>query len=124
MTTMLLVVTFSFLVLLAWQCITQCFWMEYGREVDEGFIWLMVDGAFAFAKLGVVINSAINVFLYCLSGRIFRKELCKMISSCCLLHKRMSYQRTISTQMSTVGTVKSEDTRSHCTQETFTDLTV
>ncbi|CAG2253285.1 probable G-protein coupled receptor 139 [Mytilus edulis] len=71
LTTLLLTVTFTFLVLIALQCITQCFFMMKPKTVN----FELVNEAFAVAKLGVIINSSINFFLYCLSGRRFRKEL-------------------------------------------------
>lgn len=70
-TRLLMVVTFSFLVLIGFQCIAQCFFMLMPAEFDKEII----DEAYAVAKLGVVINSSINFFLYCLSGRRFRTEL-------------------------------------------------
>jgi len=77
MTRMLLTVTFTFLVLLAWQCITQCFYMlKYDNM--KGPRWDAVDQSFAVAKLGVVINSSINFILYSCSGSVFRKELFAM----------------------------------------------
>ncbi|KAL8618968.1 hypothetical protein ACOMHN_018351 [Nucella lapillus] len=70
-TRLLLIVTFTFLFLLGCQCITQCFYMI----MPDGFDKNIIDEAFAVAKLGVIINSSINFFLYCLSGRRFRQEL-------------------------------------------------
>ena len=81
MTRMLLVVTFAFLLFLAWQCVTQCFWMlGHGKEGDNDKTktWNMVDASFAFAKLGVVFNSSINWFFYCFTSTMFRKEMHKM----------------------------------------------
>nr|QBS47877.1 neuropeptide-like GPCR [Tripedalia cystophora] len=73
MTIMLLGVTFSFLVLLAWQCVTQCFYMlGIGKGGSQ---WNVIDSAFSAAKLGVVINSSINFLLYCCTGAAFRKEM-------------------------------------------------
>ena len=76
MSVVLLTITFSFLVFLAWQCITQCFYMlGYGKNGNSMNVWHLVDASYAFASLGVVINSSINFFLYCLSGSQFRREL-------------------------------------------------
>ena len=83
MTMMLLVVTFTFLLLLAWQCITQCFWMlkvGFDNKVDRS-MWIRIDKSFALAKLGVVINSSINFLLYSCTGSIFRKELISMFTT-------------------------------------------
>ncbi|KAH3839742.1 FMRFamide receptor-like [Dreissena polymorpha] len=75
LTRLLLMVTFTFLVLIAFQCITQCFFMlKSGDHV-------VVSKAFSIAKLGIVINSSINFFLYCLSGKRFRKELRSVVCS-------------------------------------------
>ncbi|XP_052796146.1 FMRFamide receptor-like [Mya arenaria] len=69
LTRLLLTITFTFLVLIAFQCITQCFFMlKAGNH-------RIVAEAFSIAQLGIVINSSINFFLYCLSGKRFRKEL-------------------------------------------------
>ena len=81
MTRMLLVVTFAFLLFLAWQCVTQCFWMlGHGKEVDNDKTktWNMVDASFAFAKLGVVFNSSMNCLFYCFTSSMFRKEMRNM----------------------------------------------
>ena len=79
MTKMLLAVTFTFLVLLAWQCITQCFWMlKYGKHDADQSKWIMVDTSFAVAKMGVIINSSINWCLYCITSSLFRKQLKKL----------------------------------------------
>eukprot|EP00794_Sanderia_malayensis_P010844 gene10844-11997_t len=78
MTIMLLSVTFSFLVLLAWQCITQCFYMlDYGKFTSQRRV---VEKSFAAAKIGVVINSSINFFLYNITGSTFRKEFYRLFS--------------------------------------------
>lgn len=47
----------------------------------QGSNMRIVSEAFSIAKLGIVINSSINFFLYCLSGRRFQKELAVMICS-------------------------------------------
>jgi len=87
MTRTLLCITFSFLVLLAWQCITQCFWMlGYGRhDQTQPNKWRMVDSSFALAKLGIIINSSINWVFYCCTCSMFRKEMRKMFG---LLNKK------------------------------------
>jgi len=78
MTRVLLTVTFTFLFLHALQCITQCFFMPGVRKQETSWDQNAVDLAFAFAKVGVVINSAINFFLYCFTGSVFRAEVKKM----------------------------------------------
>ncbi|XP_022318229.1 FMRFamide receptor-like [Crassostrea virginica] len=75
MTRLLLTVTFVFLILIALQCITQCFFMMQPEIADMR----IVNEAFSVAKLGIVINSSINFFLYCFSARKFRKELLKVL---------------------------------------------
>ncbi|KAK3091717.1 hypothetical protein FSP39_022110 [Pinctada imbricata] len=75
LTRLLLIVTFTFLVLIALQCITQCFYMLKPKSANLQ----LVDEAFSVAKLGVVINSSINFFLYCLSGQRFRRELFNLL---------------------------------------------
>ena len=72
----LLFVTFAFIILLSWQCITQCLWMIGYSQNDER--WDMIDKSFAVAKLGIIINSSINWVLYCLTGSSFRKEIMKL----------------------------------------------
>ncbi|XP_066918929.1 FMRFamide receptor-like isoform X1 [Clytia hemisphaerica] len=80
MTRTLLFITFSFLILLAWQCVTQCFWMlGYGKGHANQNIWTTVDKSFAFAKLGVIINSSINWIFYCFTCSLFRKETRKFL---------------------------------------------
>ncbi|KAH3839842.1 probable G-protein coupled receptor 139 [Dreissena polymorpha] len=75
LTRLLLTVTFTFLVLTAPRCIMQCFILfKSGDHV-------VFSKAFAIAKLGLVINSSINFFLYCLSGKRFRKELRSVVCS-------------------------------------------
>lgn len=75
-TKMLLFVTFAFIFLLGWQCVTQCLWMIGYSQMDKN--WSIIDQSFAFAKLGIVINSSINWLLYCLTGSAFRNEILKL----------------------------------------------
>ncbi len=73
MTQMLLTVSFTFLVLMAGQCVSHCFWVtkfNFGKPS-----WNAVEGAHAIIELGIPINSAINWLLYCVTGSVFRKEL-------------------------------------------------
>ena len=93
MTKILLTVTFTFLVLLALQCITQCFFMLGAGKKNVSWDQNSVNTAFAFAKMGVVINSAINCFLYCFTGSVFRRELKKMFA-CKPSRKYASYSNT------------------------------
>ncbi|PVD33681.1 hypothetical protein C0Q70_04939 [Pomacea canaliculata] len=69
-TRLLLIVTFTFLFLIGFQCITQCFFML----MPDGFDKNIISEAFAAAKLGIIVNSSINFLLYCMSGRRFRQE--------------------------------------------------
>ena len=107
MTRTLLFITFSFLILLAWQCITQCFWMlGYGKhDRTQPDTWKMVDSSFALAKLGVIINSSINWIFYCFTCSMFRKEMRKLFG----LKKnfRESHSKTDSWNMSSVMTKNS-----------------
>ena len=79
-TAMLLSITFSFLVLFAWQCISQCFWMTQHGITDgvPTVVWEIVDNSFAAAKLGAVINASLNCVLYYCTGCIFRREVAKI----------------------------------------------
>ena len=91
MTRVLLAITFSFLILLAWQCITQCFYMlGVGKKnTPESNQWNVTDVSFAFAKLGVIINSSINWIFYCYSGSTFRKIMIGMFT-CGKVYNRYS----------------------------------
>ena len=103
MTRTLLGVTFSFLIFLAWQCITQCFWMsEYGKDELHTGAWVMVDKNFAFAKMGVILNSAINCIFYCFTGSMFKKELVKVFSCKSSVQQNSSSYERSSTKSSLV----------------------
>lgn len=115
MTRMLLIVTFTFLILLALQCITQCFFMlGLGKKIVS---WDQdaVNIAFAFAKMGVVINSAINCFLYCFTGSTFRAELVKMFSVSRARYQTSSASTGLSTGLSHMKSSRADTT------ETFTE---
>jgi len=79
MTITILTVTTSFLVLLLWQCIAQCFWLlGYHQDDPDKTIWNMVDASYAVSRLGIIIHSSINCPLYYVSGPIFRREVSKL----------------------------------------------
>jgi len=79
MTITILTVTTSFLVLLLWQCIAQCFWLlGYHQDDPDKTIWNMVDASYAVSRLGIIIHSSINCPLYYVSGPIFRREVTKL----------------------------------------------
>ncbi|XP_060069858.1 FMRFamide receptor-like [Ylistrum balloti] len=110
-TRILLTVTFTFLVLIALQCITQCFFMLKNAKGDRRII----NEAFAVAKLGIVINSSINFFLYCLTGRRFRKELGHVLfrnCACARSHINMHESSTSDSSRSSVQKSKSSLTSS------------
>lgn len=86
LTRLLLTVTFTFLVLISFQCIVQCFFMLKSGNPR------IVSEAYAIAKLGIVINSSINFLLYCVSGKRFRKELLNTVCG-----KIAGFQFTMST---------------------------
>lgn len=70
----ILILSFTFLVLLLWQCITQCFWLfHYG--INDSKIWTNVSSAYAPARLGAVIYSSMGFTIYYVSGSFFRKEM-------------------------------------------------
>uniref|UniRef100_A0A7M5UQ37 Uncharacterized protein n=2 Tax=Clytia hemisphaerica TaxID=252671 RepID=A0A7M5UQ37_9CNID len=79
LTKTLVAITTFFLLVLIWQCITQCFWMRgYGIKHDVN-TWNYVQKVFAFAKLGVIINAATNWIFLCGTCSVFRKELRKFV---------------------------------------------
>ena len=113
-TIILLTISFMFLFFLIWQCITQCFYMLH-FESGNSKVWFDVSSAYAPARLGVILNSSINFFLYCLSGQMFRKEMCKMFAELCgcnnyliLLESSSTMSKTMSRTISVSSVVKSE----------------
>ena len=95
LTISLLAVTFTFIVLLFWQCVSKCFFMlTFDESVDSHLeIWKFVDGNFALSKIGLVLNSAINSIIYCCCGSNFRKELKKMFALCFTSCKRRNTEK-------------------------------
>ncbi|GFN76151.1 FMRFamide receptor [Plakobranchus ocellatus] len=74
-TRLLLTVTFTFLFFIGAQCVIQCMYMKK----PAGFNMFLVNSSFAIAKCGIVFNSSLNFFLYCLTGRRFRVELLRIL---------------------------------------------
>lgn len=74
-TKMLLAATFTFLFLLLWQCITQCFWLRFGKHDLDNTQWQIIDNSYAVAKLGAIINASVNWCLYCVASSMFRKRM-------------------------------------------------
>lgn len=102
LTKLLLTVTFTFLILIAFQCIVQCFFMLKQGHKE------IVSEAYAIAKLGVVINSSINFLLYCVSGKRFRKELINVVCGKIIqLRKDSMSLSTSGTSHSTISKTKS-----------------
>ncbi|XP_057316816.1 galanin receptor 2a-like [Hydractinia symbiolongicarpus] len=80
LTKSLLAVTFLFIALLFWQCVSKCFYMlQYGKESRR--VWKIVDGNFALSKIGLVLNSSINTLIYSVIGTRFRNEVRRLF--CC-----------------------------------------
>ena len=78
-TYVLLTVTFTFLGLLCWQCLSQCLLVIKTVASYSGPEWFYMEESMAYSKLGVVINSCLNCVLYCLNGKRFREEVGKLI---------------------------------------------
>lgn len=92
-TSMFLGITFSFLVLMGLQCVTQCLHKQKYR-IDEPHYWHRVQKGFTVGRLALAINASINCFFYCFSGITFRREVKRMFS------KSNSVSRTISSNVS------------------------
>ena len=77
MTFTLITLTMAFLILLGFECVSRCFYLQgygivNGRETYSRYI---ARNTYAVAKLGLIIHASINCLLYCLSGSMFKKEL-------------------------------------------------
>lgn len=112
-TVILLTVSFTFLFFLIWQCITQCFYMLHFEAANKN-TWFDISSAYAPARLGVVLNSAMNFMLYCLSGQMFRKEMYRMFAeffgcdnNLVLLDTSTTVSRSI--HRSSIRSIKSEE---------------
>ena len=96
----LLVVTISFLVLLAWQCVSKCLWIsEIGRNETHNEMREKIDKAFAFCKLSIVVNSSMNCLLYCFTGSMFRNELKRTFGCISVLRRGSTTNTTRNTQV-------------------------
>ena len=78
-TIVLLAVTFTFLGLLCWQCMSTCFFVIKSLHNYTGPFWYYVEESVAISKLLVAVNSCVNSVMYGFSGKTFREELLKMI---------------------------------------------
>ena len=80
LTNVIMVVTTSFLISMAWQCITQCIYeAKYHLGRKHNLAFSLVDSAAAFVPLGVTLKSSINCMLYSLSSSLFRKQLAMVL---------------------------------------------
>jgi len=79
----LLTVTFTFLALLLWQCVAQCFWMQgfHKTDMQNPQIWNAVNISFGVAKIGIVVYSSMNCLLYFFTGSLFKNELYSLLGS-------------------------------------------
>ena len=78
----LLTVTITFLLLLAAECLSRCFYLQnFGkREEKITHTWGVVKDTYSIASLGLVLHASLNCFLYCLTGTMFKKELRRTFS--------------------------------------------
>ena len=78
----LLTVTITFLLLLAVECLSRCFYLQnFGKREDNAtHTWGIVKGTYSIANLGLVLHASLNCFLYCLTGTMFKKELRRTFS--------------------------------------------
>lgn len=80
LTIMLMFITCSFLPLIAWQCIAQCFNVLDQQNnndvtISHADVWYRMEQSYAFGKMGVVVNSGINCLFYGCFGTRYRTEL-------------------------------------------------
>ena len=76
--------------------------------------WKFVDGNYALSRFGLVLNSAINSFIYCCCGSNFRKEFKKMFALCCTSRKRRNAKKYTSstTCLSNISQIATGNTNS------------
>ena len=78
-TYVLLTVTFTFLGLLCWQCLSQCLFVIKTIASYSGPEWFYMEESVSYSKLGVAVNSCLNCVLYCITGKRFREEIGSMV---------------------------------------------
>jgi len=94
-TTMLLVVSFAWLVLTTPFAV--CGIIFAVGEVDRQLAGLLMPVK-AVSFLLMYVNHAVNFYLYCLTGRKFRRELVDVMIACrCAVTGRLSQQSTMTT---------------------------
>ena len=74
LTIMWLTITFTFLALIGWQCITQYLY-EQNFQADDPYLWRYVTNSFYLGKTAIAINCSMNFVFYCLSATNFCDEL-------------------------------------------------
>ena len=72
MTLTLLLVTGSCLLTLSFQCISRCIFMFVKSDNPR---YPLIEAAARFGHIAIPLNSALNIGLFCLPGKMFRLEL-------------------------------------------------
>lgn len=80
----LLAVSVWFVIIIFWQCVAQCFFLQTKHKPMHH--WEHINRSFAFAKLGLVINSSTKFFLFLAASTSFRKSFVHFITN-----KKSSY---------------------------------
>lgn len=75
----LFAVSVWFVAIIFWQCVAQCFFLQKKDEPKED--WEDINRSFAFAKLGLVINSSTKFILYMVASVTFRKSFIHFITN-------------------------------------------
>lgn len=75
---LLFVISIWFVCVIFWQCVAQCFYLQ-GRPGDT--TWSSVNSSFAFAKLGMILNSSMKFFIYTVASPTFRTSALSLIQN-------------------------------------------
>lgn len=75
----LLAVSVWFVTVISWQCATQCFFLRNQHKPLDNRE--QIERSFAFAKLGIVINSSSKFFVYLIASKTFRKSFVHFITN-------------------------------------------